>query len=136
MRVIFPLVAVLSSAGWGWAQPGPPAPAEALEPPMQQLEAFRRGDFDAAYTFATAEIKDQFDRQAFEQMVKGGYPEIARSTSATVADSRLTAAGTAYVMLRIRGTNGKSIVAIYELVLQEGKWTINGVTSWPDPGQV
>ena len=119
-----------------WAQQAKSAPKEAMEPPMKQLEAFRRGDFDTAYTFASAEIKEQFDREAFEQMVRGGYPEIARSTSATVAQSILAPDGTVYVTLKIRGSNGKSIEALYELVLQNGQWKINGVRSRPDPGQV
>jgi hypothetical protein len=127
---------VLSLVGLGWAQPSKPAPKEAMEPPMKQLEAFRRDDFDTAYTFASAEIQQQFDRQAFEQMVKGGYPEIARSTSAAVGESILAPDGTVYVTLKIRGSNGKSIEALYELVLEEGKWKINGVRSRPDPGQV
>jgi len=54
------------------AQPARPAPKEATEPVMKQLEAFRRGDFDTAYTFASADIRQQFDRPAFEQMVRGG----------------------------------------------------------------
>jgi hypothetical protein len=118
------------------AQQVRPAPKEAMEPPIEQLEAFRRDDFDTAYTFASAEIQQQFDRQAFEQMVKGGYPEIARSTSAAVAGSILVPDGTVYVTLKIRGSNGQSIEALYELVLEEGKWKINGVRSRRDPGQV
>jgi hypothetical protein len=41
-----------------WAQATRPAPKEATEPVMQQLEAFRRGDFDTAYTFASAGIRE------------------------------------------------------------------------------
>ena len=32
---------------------GEPAVVAAAEPVLQQLEAFRRGDFDTAYTFAS-----------------------------------------------------------------------------------
>jgi hypothetical protein len=135
-RVVVVVLALLSCAGMSLAQQAKPAPKEAMEPPMKQLEAFRRDDFDTAYSFASADIQQQFDRQAFEQMVKGGYPEIARSTSAAVAESILGPDGTVYVTLKIRGSNGKSIEALYELVLEEGKWKINGVRSRPDPGQV
>ena len=76
---------LLVSALPAWAQTT--APKEAAEPVMKQLEAFRRGDFDTAYTFASSEIKQLFDRPAFEHMVKNGYPEIARSTFASVAAS-------------------------------------------------
>jgi ABC-type transporter MlaC component len=103
---------------------------------MKQLEAFRRGDFDTAYTFASADIQQQFDRPAFEQMVKGGYPEIAESTFATVVSSALAPDGHAYVAVKVHGANGKDIEAFYELVLESGQWKINGVAAQPDPGVV
>jgi hypothetical protein len=119
-----------------WAQTAKPAPKEATEPVIKQLEAFRRGDFDTAYTFASFEIKEQFSRPAFEQMVKTGYPEIAHSTFATIAASAVAPNGHVYLSVKIRGANGNSIEAFYELVLESGQWKINGVTSKPDPGLV
>jgi hypothetical protein len=127
------LVLVATPVG---AQPARPAPKEAAEPIMKQLEAFRRGDFDTAYTFASADIQQQFDRPAFEHMVKGGYPEIAQSSFATVVSSALAADGHAYVAVKVRGANGKDIEAFYELVLESGQWKINGVAAKPDPGVV
>ncbi|SRR6266508_3379857 len=118
------------------AQAQTPAPKEASEPVMKQLEAFRRGDFDTAYMFASTEIKQLFDRPAFEHMVKNGYPEIARSTFASVAASTVAPNGHVYLQIKIRGANGNSIEAIYELVLENGQWKINGVTAKPDPGLV
>jgi len=118
------------------AQPARPAPKEATEPVMKQLEAFRRGDFDTAYTFASADIQQQFDRPAFEQMVKGGYPEIAESTFAAIVGSALAADGHAYVAVKVRGANGNNIEAFYDLVLERGQWKINGVSAKPDPGGV
>ena len=117
-----------------WAQT--PAPKEAAEPVMKQLEAFRRGDFDTAYTFASSEIKELFDRPGFEHMVKMGYPEIAHSTFASIAASAVGPDGHVYLQIKVRGSNGNSIEAIYELVLEDGQWKINGVTAKPDPGLV
>ena len=134
--VTLAVLMTLVSTTLGWAQQVKPAPKEAMEPPIKQLEAFRRGDFDTAYTFASAEIKDQFDREAFELMVKGGYPEIARSASASIVGSVLAPNGLVYLTLKIRGSNGKSIEALYELVLQNGQWKINGVTAKPDSGVI
>jgi len=127
---------LLAPAQLVWAQAPKPAPTEAAEPVMKQLEAFRRGDFDAAYTFASSDIKQQFDRPAFEYMVKNGYPEIARSTFATIAGSTMAPNGHAYLQIKIRGANGNSIEALYELVLENGQWKINGVSAKPDPGLV
>jgi hypothetical protein len=118
------------------AQIAKPAPKEATEPVIKQLEAFRRGDFDTAYMFASSDIKEQFSRPAFEQMVKTGYPEIAQSTFATIAASAVAPNGHVYLSVKIRGANGNSIEAFYELVLESGQWKINGVTAKPDPGLV
>ena len=127
---------LLAATPPAWAQTPTPMPKEAAEPVMKQLEAFRRGDFDTAYTFASSDIKQQFDRGAFEHMVKNGYPEIARSTFATVAGSTMAPNGHAYLQIKIRGANGNSIEALYELVLEYGQWKINGVSAKPDPGLV
>src|SRR5262249_44537814 len=99
---------------------------------LRQLDAFRRGDFDAAYTFASTDIRLLFDRPAFERMVRGGYPEIARSVSGIVTDGRLQPDGHAWITLVIRGVNGRTVEAIYELVWEDGQWRINGVATRPD----
>ena len=108
----------------------------ASEPIMRQLEAFRRGDFDAAYTFASEEIRGRFGRAQFEAMVRGGYPEIARSVFAAVADGERASNGNVYLVVKIRGANGVSIEAVYEMVSEAGAWKINGVVTKPDTGAV
>lgn len=99
---------------------------------MQQLEAFRRDDFDAAFDFASAEIHGLFDRARFEVMVRGGYPEIARSASAVVDGSERGAGGRLYLLVRVRGANGRWIEAVYEMVREDRGWRINGVVTRPD----
>ena len=103
----------------------------ATEPVMRQLEAFRQGDFDAAYTFASASIRELFDRAAFEQMVRGGYPEIARSVSAAVVEARVVTETSVYLRLRIGGANGQAVEAVYEMVREDRGWRINGVRTRP-----
>jgi len=103
------------------------------EPVVKQLEAFRRGDYDTAYTFASEEIRARFDRRGFEAMVRGGYPEIASSTFALVTRTELKSEGLAYVTIKIRGSNGQAIEGLYELVWQGG-WKINGVATRLDAG--
>lgn len=108
--------------------------AEATAVVMQQLDAFRRNDFDTAYRFASATIHQMFDRQSFERMVTRGYPEIARSTSAHVASAHPGADGAIYLLMKIRGANGNAIEAVYELVREGGSFRINSVVARPDTG--
>ena len=129
------LLALLSLCAFAVAQADKTNPKSAAEPVVKQLEAFRRGDFDTALTFASGMIKAQFDRQAFETMVRGGYPEIARSTFAAVMKTELESPGLAYVTVKIRGVNGQAVEALYELIWEEG-WKINGVATRPDAAGV
>lgn len=101
---------------------------------LQQLDAFRHDDFTTAYTLASVYIRQMFDRVSFEKMVRGGYPEIARSSSATVDGHRRGDAGEIYLFVRVRGSNGRTIEAVYELVPEGGGWRINGVVARPDSG--
>ena len=129
------VMATLAVASVAFAQPGEVAKA-AAEPIMKQLEAFRRDDYDIAYIFASTEVRRMFDREAFERMVKGGYPEIARSTFALVSRTEVTPDGHVYVNVKIRGANGNSIEALYDMVRENDGWRINGVVTKPDPGLV
>lgn len=120
-------------AGTAWAQAAKTDPKTAAVPVVRQLEAFRRNDFDTAFTFASGMIHAQFDRQDFETMVRRGYPEIAHSTFAAVTRTELESEGLAYVTVKIRGANGQTIEALYELIWEDG-WKINGVATRPDAG--
>ena len=102
---------------------------------MQQLDAFRRDDYDTAFTFASEEIHQLFDRLRFEAMVRGGYPEIARSASALITGSERGDGGRLYLLVRVRGANGQAIEAVYEMVLEKGAWRINGVVARPDTSE-
>jgi len=117
------------------AQPRPEVTAATVTV-MRQLEAFRQGDFDAAYAFASADIKQIFDRPTFETMVRGGYPEIVRSVSAVVTEGDVAPDGHVYLRLTIHGANGRSVDAIYDMVQEGSDWRINGVVTKPTTGTV
>ena len=129
------VIATLAGASVAAAQPAEVAKA-AAEPIMRQLEAFRRDDYDAAYAFASAEIKRMFDREAFERMVKGGYPEIAQSAFALVSRTEVAPDGHVHIVVRVKGANGIGIEALYEMVRERDGWKINSVVTRPDPGLV
>ncbi len=131
-RIVLGLaLALLSLCASAWAQADKANAQAAAEPVVKQLEAFRRGDFDTAFSFASGMIRAQFDRQAFETMVRRGYPEIARSTFAAVTKTELESPGLAYVTVKIRGANGQAVEALYEMIWEDG-WRINGVATRPD----
>jgi hypothetical protein len=102
---------------------------------MRQLEAFRRDDFSTAYGFASVTIRAMFDQARFEQMVRGGYPEIAHSASAAIEGSRRGDAGQIYLLIRVVGDNGRAIEAVYEMVNESGTWRINSVVTRPDESE-
>jgi Domain of unknown function (DUF4864) len=135
-RTLLSLAALMTlslCAGPAIAQVDKTSAKAAAEPVVKQLEAFRRDDFDTAYTFASGEVRAHFDRRGFETMVRRGYPEIARSTFAAVTTSEMDGEGLAYVTVKIRGANGQTIEAVYEVVWEDG-WKINGVATRPDSG--
>ena len=122
---------LLIAATGAWAQAASTDAKAAAVPVVKQLEAFRRDDFDTAFTFASGTIQGRFDRRNLEAMVLRGYPEIARSTFAAVTKTELESPGLAYVTVKIRGANGQSIEALYEMVWEDD-WKINGVATRPD----
>lgn len=124
-------LAALLVAALAHAQPDPALLRAVTEPVMSQLDAFRRDDFDAAYRYASEEIREQFDRAAFEQMVRRGYPEIARAAAAEVAEARPATDGHVHLLIRIHGANGRSIEAVYDMVREPAGWRINGVATRP-----
>ena len=128
------VVALLLAPASAPAQPDPDAEA-AGRVVVQQLEAFRRDDFVAAFGFASEEIHQLFDVTRFEAMVRSGYPEIARSASAFVDHATRGPGGRLYLLVRVRGANGQSIEAVYEMVRENGQWRINGVVTQPDTSE-
>jgi len=126
---------LLGFAGAAHAQAARTDPKTAAVPVMKQLEAFRRDDFDTAFTFASGAIRAQFDRPGFETMVRRGYPEIARSSFAAVVKTERPSESVAYVTVKIRGANGQSIEALYELTWEDD-WKISGVVTRPDAGVI
>jgi hypothetical protein len=130
-RLALALLLLLTGATGLWAQTASTDAKAAAVPVVKQLEAFRRDDFDTAFTFASGTIQERFDRRNFEAMVRRGYPEIAQSTFAAVTKTELESPGLAYVTVKIRGANGQSIEALYEMVWEDD-WKINGVATRPD----
>lgn len=95
-----------------------------------QLEAFRRGDFAAAYGFAAAGIRERFPIAAFTEMVKTSYPEIATNTAA-VFGLAFDDGESAIVHVRVVAPGEVSRRFQYTLERADGAWRITGVVPLP-----
>jgi Domain of unknown function (DUF4864) len=125
---------VLAAAGAALAQSDAEREAAAMrQTVLDQLEAFRRGDWAAAYGYASESIQKQFTPEAFREMVTRGYAPIAASSRATVRRTLLDVPGHGFVKVRVYGQDGETIDALYELVEEKGAWRINGVVAKPAP---
>jgi len=91
-----------------------------------QLAAFRKGDFEKAYSYASAEIRRRFDRAQFARMVRESYPAIANSQAARFGgvfdDGRR-----AVVHAEIDSAVRRQVMFAYLLVREAGQWKISGV---------
>jgi uncharacterized protein DUF4864 len=126
-------LALLPLAGTAAGQGADPR-ADMARTVLDQLAAFRRDDWAAAYAYASVAIQSRFDLEAFRQMVTGGYAPIARSATATVSHVEVVDPSHGRVEVRVEGTNGETIDALYELVGERGQWRINGVLTRPVEG--
>ncbi|MGH7321376.1 MAG: DUF4864 domain-containing protein [Candidatus Rokuibacteriota bacterium] len=132
MLVVLPLVLLVTALAAGAQQTDAQRQGDAMaKTVLDQLEAFRRGDWTSAYRFASASIHSQFTPEAFRQMVTRGYAPIARPLQSRILATRVLDATRGFVEIRVEGQNGETIDALYELVEERGAWRVNGVISRP-----
>ena len=94
----------------------------------QQMDAFGRGDGDAAFSYASPMIREKFnDPATFMKMVRQSYrpvykPQVVEFRNLARADGRL--AQHVYVV----GPDGRTVIAVYLMEKQDdGTWKIDGV---------
>ena len=92
-----------------------------------QLAALRTGDFEAAYDFAAAGIRQQFDVRLFALLIKRGYPALLRQQAADLGLVRDNGAGVAQVVVTVSDALKRSTVYRYWLMKEKAGWRISGV---------
>ena len=132
------VVLVVALAALTFASPGaaqaPDAERQAAvmaQTVLDQLAAFRIGDWAGAYAFAAASIQARFSPEAFREMVTRGYAPIARSARGTVRSTEVVDPQHGYVLIRVEGQDGETVDAVYELIREQGAWKIAGVLASP-----
>lgn len=107
-------------------------PAQAQDNPIaqvitDQLTAFQADDFDAAFTYASPNIKRLFGTpQRFGQMVRDGYPMVYRPAEVTMLESR-DMGGRTEQRVMIRDQAGRLHMLSYQMIETPEGWQINGV---------
>ncbi len=102
-----------------------------------QIEAFRLGNAQDAYSYAAPNITRAFpDVDIFMKMVTRGYEPVHRSRSFAFGKSREIGSETIMQEVFLVGPDGRDHTAIYQLQLQDdGSWKISGVAMMKPKGQ-
>jgi Domain of unknown function (DUF4864) len=101
----------------------------------RQIAAFRVGDSDLAYSFASEGIHRMFPTPGiFMQMVEQGYEPVYRPRSYTFMDQQVTG-DEAIQLLDVIGPDGSAWIAVYTLKHDpDGTWKITGCQLKPGVG--
>jgi Domain of unknown function (DUF4864) len=95
---------------------------------QEQLKAFNADDYPGAYRYASRHIQDKFSLEEFRAMVRSGYPQIARSLRNSFgvivySEDRLHASA----RVDVTGVDHVTVRAEYRMVMEDGRWKIDGV---------
>ena len=106
--------------------------AQAQENPIaktitDQIAAFQVDDFDAAFAYASPNIKRLFGSpERFGQMVREGYPMVYRPAEVTMLESRAIGDRVEQRVM-IRDASGRLHMLSYQMIDTQDGWQINGV---------
>ncbi len=130
MRRIFAFVlGAWMSATAAWAQ-DPDAIADVIG---NQLEAFNDRDVDAAWQYASPNIKRLFGNPGnFGMMVQQGYPMVWDNADVRFLELR-DVAGNLWQKVMVRDAQGGLHILDYQMIETADGWQINGVQLLPAP---
>ena len=119
-----------------------PAAAQSVEapsPPIQatiqsQIDAMAAGDFAAAFTFASPNIKGIFGTaDRFEMMVRQGYPMVVAPRDVRMLELR-SIAGNLWQRVLMIDSAGATHLLDYMMIETPEGWQINAVQLLPSQG--
>ncbi|AGY60202.1 DUF4864 domain-containing protein [Gloeobacter kilaueensis] len=115
----------------GFTQSKAPVKKQIQSVIQAQLAAFRSGNYQKAYTYASVGIRRRFAAAAFAEMVRSAYPAIARSRTAQFG-AILDDSEQAVAHVLVEGT-GDRVLYVYLLVRERGLWKIESVIEAQKP---
>ena len=93
----------------------------------KQIAAFMADDFEAAFSYASPNIKQLFGSpERFGQMVRNGYPMVHRPAEVTILDRR-TVGERVMQRVMIHDQGGRLHMLGYQMIETTDGWQINGV---------
>ncbi|EKF17565.1 DUF4864 domain-containing protein [Nitratireductor pacificus] len=132
MRILLPLSALAALFGFQavFAFAGEAEIRAAQATIRAQLEAFRAGDNERAYSYAAPSIKRMFPTlERFMGMVTGSYQPVYRPRDYAFGAAREPNGTTVMQRVLTTGTDGKNYEALYTLERQaDGTYRITGVS--------
>ena len=114
--------------GWGAASTKQAAAAKrSIE---AQVDAFRKDDYERAVFYQSSSLRRNFPSiAAFRTMMKSRYPQFASPAGVAMGSSRVSADGQhMQVAVRVTGTDGVKVRAVYSLVMEDGIFHVEGVS--------
>ena len=130
-RLMLCLLSCFLISGLTWAEEKPTEESRDKEKIIAvidaQLESFRIGDAEKAYSFATPGIQRQFTNSSiFMQMVKNGYNVLRQPVKVEYQDLR-EHFGVKIQLVKLTDLNGFTFQAFYQMEQQiSGEWRIGG----------
>ena len=119
---------------WGAAVPAQAQDLSIKDVIASQIEAFEADDLETAFSFASPNIQSIFGTpENFGSMVSGSYPMVWRPSDITFLNSE-NRNGSTWQRLKVTDRQGATFWFIYEMVLIDDKWRINGVFRIDAPG--
>lgn len=99
----------------------------------RQIEAFQADDFEAAFGFASPNLRRLFgSSENFRSMVTRGYPMVWRPSEVRYLELS-EIAGSYWQKVLIKDQNGAVHILAYRMLETEMGWKINGVQLLPSP---
>lgn len=94
-----------------------------------QIDAFRAGDFEAAYNMAAPAFQANVSVEVFEGVITGGYQSLLEAQSHTLSDCIVFPQSLANTVVTVRTTSGSTSTYYYEMVDTDQGWRILGATA-------
>ncbi len=93
-----------------------------------QIDAFRAGDFEAAYDMAAPSFQDSVSLEAFQTVITTGYESLLDAQSHRLSDCVVFPQRLANTVVTVRTTSGSTSTYYYEMVNTDKGWRILGAT--------